>query len=162
MTMENPFMLEDRVPTPYSLTFELPPTPRNLQLFGYPDRIGSYTSGNSYNRSIEVVIRFNGLLIATGALILTEYDRTLKVNFSGVDFNSKLKDKMFEVPMDTIQIGGTYNVAEWDNSANYANKYRQWAKTNRYDDISGSDPRFVIAPIIRSTSDTPFSWWEHR
>src|SRR5690606_27976554 len=89
MTMENPFMLEDRVPTPYSLTFELPPTPQNLQIFGYPDRIGSYTSSNNYNRSIEVVIRFNGLLIATGALILTEYDRTLKVNFSGVDFNSK-------------------------------------------------------------------------
>src|SRR5690606_8011276 len=95
MTIENPFMLEDSVPTPYSLSFEFPLTPVNLQSFGYPDRMGSYTLENGYDRSLECTIRFNCLNIAFGTLLLKNYDVNLKVNFSGIDFNSKLRDKLF-------------------------------------------------------------------
>ncbi len=38
---ENPLFVEDRIPSPYSLTFEVPPTPGNLKALGFPSRITS-------------------------------------------------------------------------------------------------------------------------
>ncbi len=155
MSIENPFMLEDRVPTPYSLTFELPPTDNNLAVFNYPNRVGSY-SRTSEERSVEAAIIFQSIKIAVGRLILVNFDVNLKVNFSGIDFNSQLKDKLFKIPMGQVDFEGTYTNVNWELSTNYAYQYRQWAKNNAY----GSDNRFVLAPISRNNANIPFGWWE--
>lgn len=153
LTIENPFMVEDRVPTPHSLTFELPPTANNLQLFGFPNRHAGYTNLGT-PRSIPCSIMFQGLNIAKGALVLQSFDEAIKVNFSGVDFNTTLKSKMFDLPLDTVTLTGTYSNIQWTTPGNYANRYREWAKSKAY----GSDDRFILAPIGRKR-DTPFSWW---
>lgn len=154
ITVENPFMLEDRIPMPYSLSFQLPPTPRNLTAFDYPDRIGTYHQHSNMERSVDSTIRFSSINIASGRLILSKYDSGLHVNFSGIDFNDTMKKQMFTAELDRQDIPGTYTSVNFNQSGNYAYNYRQWAKAA----VNGSDPRFVIAPIYRRNSVEPFQW----
>src|SRR5690606_21652826 len=96
LTIENPLLKEDRIPTPYSLSFELPRTRNNLEQFGWPDRLASYIHGR-YIRTIPVDIRFHSITISKGHLKLTSHLDSLKVTFSGIDYIDGLRNKLYEI-----------------------------------------------------------------
>src|SRR5690606_22192080 len=93
LTIEHPLLKEDRITTLYSLSFDLPHSRLELQLFGGPDRIGSYKQAN-HVLTIPVDIRFHSITISKGHLKLTSYLDNLKVTFSGVDYIDGIKHKL--------------------------------------------------------------------
>ena len=78
LTIENPFMLQDRVPTPYSLTFDLPPTTRNLRIFNFPNRIASHRNNATITRPCRIM--FQSITIASGIVTLTTQHGDISVN----------------------------------------------------------------------------------
>jgi hypothetical protein len=76
---ENPLFLEDRIPAPYSVQFDVPPTANNLQIFGMPNRIAS--SGLKKNLPADLI--HYGYIMSRGQLILTGCDDTPKLQFVG-------------------------------------------------------------------------------
>ena len=62
LTFEQPMIADDRIPAPYSFDYELPLTPRNRRLFGYPDR----TASDRMFEKIPSEIVFGGVVVARG------------------------------------------------------------------------------------------------
>src|SRR5690606_14681755 len=153
LTIENPLLKEDRIPTPYSLSFELPPTRHNLQLFGWPDRIGSYKQAN-HVRTIPVDIRFHSITISKGHLKLTSYLDNLKVTFSGVDYIDGIKHKLYEIDFGREDFQGSYtgNI-NFGSSSHFAYWYKQWADSA----LANTREDFVLAPIAILDKSMPFS-----
>src|SRR5690606_15431992 len=134
---------EDRIPTPFSLSFELPPTRHNLEVFGWPDRIGSYRQ-STYVRTAPVNIFFNAISIAKGHLKLTSYMENLKVTFFGVDYIDGIKSKLYELDFGREIFAGSYTGAiDFSNPSNFAYSYKQWAESA----VTGNRDDFVVAPI---------------
>ena len=156
LTIENPLLKEDRIPTPYSLSFELPPTRHNLELFGWPDRIGSYKQSN-HVRTIAVDIRFHAITISKGHLKLTSYLDNLKVTFSGVDYIDGIKHKLYEIDFGRQEFQGSYtgNI-NFGSSSHFAYWYKQWADSA----LANTREDFVLAPIAILDKSMPFSRWE--
>lgn len=91
MIHENPMFLEDRIPAPYSVQFEVPSTANNLQAFGMPNRIAA----NWRKTRIPADLIHFGYIIARGEILL-----------SGSDINPKL------------QFGGTIQVGDMEKNLN--------------------------------------------
>lgn len=99
--IENPLMLTDRIPIPYSLSFELPSTPVNLKALKYPNRITSKNGFGEY----ECEIIFGLITIMPGYLVVTQWDGTIKVSFRGVRFEDRIKKKLYEIDMERYDFG---------------------------------------------------------
>ncbi|WP_433895206.1 hypothetical protein [Sphingobacterium mizutaii] len=157
ITVENPLMLEDRIPAPYSLNFDLPATPKNKRLFGYPDRLGGYGILNNLSKKNRpCVIRFQGINILKGHVIFLQFLNDIKLQFVGVDYNEYLK-----APMNTLDLGrkyflGSYNSVDYSNSNNFAWHYARWAEEL----ASGSRGDMVAGPIVLADKNMPFSNFE--
>src|SRR5690606_22478205 len=101
LTIENPFVTEDRIPIPYSLSFDLPPTPKNLRLFKYPNRIATGFNVGDY----DCTIRFQGLNISIGILTVTKFDQRIQANFRGAEVTDYLEKKLFENRFEQYTLG---------------------------------------------------------
>ncbi|MGJ1419994.1 hypothetical protein ACR79T_10235 [Sphingobacterium spiritivorum] len=156
ITVENPFMLEDRVPAPYSLSFELPPTPTNLRIFGYPNRLGTYKY-NSEKSSYSCIIRFQAITIGVGRVEVIEYDQKIKVTFIGVEKVESLRQKMFTLDMGTVRFTGSYNTVNYKAPGNFGYQYAKWAK----DAAEDKNPDYVITPIQVTNPNIPLSFVMH-
>lgn len=157
LTIENPMMLQDRVPTPYSLTFDLPPTARNLKIFNFPNRIASHKSSVVITRGCKII--FQSITIANGVVSVNSYEQSIKAVFKGADLTETMRSQIYEMPMYT-QVFPTSNWAAWDfdNPSNYAGRYRQMA----IDAAKGLNPRMVVAPIKTHTENTPLQFTYER
>src|SRR5690606_20666735 len=156
LTIENPLLKEDRIPTPYSLSFELPSTRHNLELFGWPNRIGSYKQSN-YVRTIPVDIRFHSITISKGHLKITSYLDSLKVTYSGIDYIEDIKNKLFEIDFGRETFDGSFSEAvDYNSSANFSFWYKQWADSA----VNADRDDFGLAPIAILDNAMPFSRWE--
>lgn len=109
LVFENPLFSTDRIPTSYSLSYDLPLTPKNRQLFGNPDRIAS--AGDRF-RERPTRIFFAGIEIASGVQTLEEISDVITVNFSGRILPAALNRKLYHVEMDKIPLAynGAYAV----------------------------------------------------
>lgn len=156
LTIENPFMLQDRIPSPYSLTFELPPTNKNLAIFKFPDRIASYQSLSGLTVVRPCRVLFQAVTIDTGYLTLTEFDQQIKASFKGADISNTLRESLFETPMDNVTFtGGNYSEPDFDDPNNYASKYKWFA----LDAAQRLDDKLVVAPIrIKTEESYPLSF----
>ncbi|VTQ01666.1 hypothetical protein [Sphingobacterium daejeonense] len=154
ITVENPLMLEDRIPAPYSLNFDLPPTPKNKHAFGYPDRLGGYGVFNNLSKKEKpCIIRFQGINILTGHVIFLQFLTNIKLQFIGVDYNEFLR-----APMNTLDLGRKYFAGDFDDvdfrdSNNFAWNYARWAEEL----ASGSRTDMIAAPIAMVSENMPFS-----
>ncbi|HWK58100.1 MAG TPA: hypothetical protein VNQ80_12210 [Parapedobacter sp.] len=153
LTIENPFMLQDRVPTPYSLTFELPATARNLKTFNFPNRIASHKSNATVTRSCRIL--FQSVTIATGIVTITNFEQTIKAAFKGADLTETMRSYIYEMPMEFYE----FDTPDWtdidfDDPHNYAGRYRQMA----IDAANGLDPRMVVAPVKVETDNMPLQF----
>lgn len=156
LTIENPLLKQDRIPTPYSLSFELPPTRHNLEQFDWPDRIGSYKQ-TRYVRTIPVEIRFNSITVGQGHLKLTSYLDNLKVTFSGIDYIDGIKSKLYEIDFGREVFEGRYTgPIDFTDTNHFAWSYRLWAQSA----IDNERSDFVLAPIAILDESMPFSRFE--
>lgn len=156
LTIENPLLKQDRIPTPYSLSFELPPTRHNLEQFGWPDRIGTYRAGR-FVRTIPVDIRFHSITIGKGHLKLTSYLDSLKVTFSGIDYIDGIKSKLYELDFGREEFPGAYwGPILFNNDLHFAYWYKEWANSA----VFGDRDDFVLAPIAILDESMPFTRFE--
>lgn len=109
LVMENPLFSAERIPATFSLSYALPLTPRNMQIFGNPDRI---TSSGDRTTKYPCRILFAGVEIAAGVETLEEVDTNINVNFSGSVLPENINRRLWAVPMQTLDLAG-YNGSEW-------------------------------------------------
>ena len=76
MTWENPFLLQDRIPAPYSMSFTLPGTKENYAAFGNPQRLNS----TGIKKEIASNALFNSVTFLKGKLNFQEVEKKLKLN----------------------------------------------------------------------------------
>lgn len=152
--MENPFLLEDRIPAPYSLNFELPATAKNLELFKFPNRITSYT-GDEFqtSRKKPCSIRFNGLEILKGHVVFLGFSEKIKLQFVGLDYNEFLKAPMNTLDMGKQYFSGAYNAVDYDNPLNFAYSYKEWANQL----AAGVRGDMVAGPLSIVPENQPFT-----
>ncbi|MGF7026283.1 hypothetical protein [Sphingobacterium sp. HSC-15S19] len=155
MTVENPMMVEERLPIPYSLAFDLPMTPRNLQIFGYPNRIGAHLGDNLF-KTYSCQIYFQGILIHDGTVNLVSCENTIKVNFKGVDFNENLDVAMFSKDVGEVQFAGNEGIYDFDNTQSYFNSYKNWATGLAYN----TNPNYIAAPIHVRTTNNEYRYYQ--
>lgn len=146
MIIENPFMINDRIPTPYSLSFDLPPTRTNLKVTKWPNRV------TSYQQVVELAceIKFNSITFARGLLSVDGFEGTIKVSFKSVSIFDNIRQKMYDIDMKELTFGtakpktpttadpGHWDL-DWNDSSNTAGIYR--TTNNRLQD------EFVLAPV---------------
>lgn len=127
-TIENPLMLEDRIPAPYSLNFEIPPTSKNLQAFGFPNRLGSYGINEDESKNNKPAsIRFQSMEILKGHVIFLQYFKNIKLQFIGIDYNEHLKGPMYSLELGRQYFEGSYHTVDYEDSNNFAAAYLAWA-----------------------------------
>ena len=98
LIIENPFMLQDRIPSPFSLTFSLPATPGNLAKFNYPNRIASV---QNYELINDVTIYIDGMAISSGTLKLDTYDNgVINAYYIGSAYIPKPDHLLYNVQME--------------------------------------------------------------
>lgn len=95
ITDGNPLFEEDSVIAPYSLSFEVPPTPNNLQKLGYPTRV---TSKAVKFKVIARVIS-NEINYSTGELIIVGFDQNIKLQYVGT-----VDDLDIETPLNELDL----------------------------------------------------------
>lgn len=84
---ENPFLLQDRIPVPASLNFEIPPTPKNLLLFGNPNRLTAKLDITDK----EVKVYFGPIIIFEGVAVFNGYSKAIKLMLRGATFSNLQK-----------------------------------------------------------------------
>lgn len=93
VTWENPFILQDRIPLTYSLSFSLPPTPRNLAVFKNPQRQNSVGSWDK----MPAQMLFNHVSFGIGKMELSEVEKSLSTNFIGSNISDLVKKKLSDL-----------------------------------------------------------------
>ena len=101
LTFEQPMLADDRIPAPYSFDYELPLTPRNRRLFGYPDR----TASDRAFEKIPSEIVFSGIVVARGTQKIDEVTDRLTVSFTGAVFPNRMRKYLSSLPLGSLGLG---------------------------------------------------------
>jgi len=146
MIIENPFMVNDRIPTPYTLTFELPATKANLKATKWPNRV------TSYQKVVELSceIKFDSITFSRGILSVDGFEETIKVSFKSISVFDNLRQKLYDIDMKKVEFGvakprtpTTADPKRWDvnrtDPTNFAGIYNN--TNNR------TNTEFVLAPV---------------
>lgn len=157
LTIENPFVLEDRIPVPYSFSFDLPPTLNNLGTFRHPERLGAYKSGWTFI-ALPCQIRFASITIAVGNLQMEKYTDRIVAKFQGVDYLENVRKKLFEIDFGRQYFSGSYQTVDFYNPNNFASAYASWAASA----ANGARPDFVLAPITIVNKNMPNTAYKPR
>ena len=145
--IENPLMLSDKIPVPYALSFNVPPTLLNLQTFGFPNRVNAFKSKEFTNAKIV----FDGVVFSKGMLVLEGFENSLVLSYKGVDVFNALRSKLYETEMEEFKPGTAFKdtgrpgnkwLIDRNNTTNFAYKYRLIAP-----EVATIHPKYVMAPI---------------
>jgi hypothetical protein len=128
MTWENPFLMQDRIPAPYSMSFILPPTKDNLQIAGNVNRIAAAGQWSEMDSRIS----FNQVNILTGKLFLQESEKNLKFNFVGSLLSDLVKERMDRMDVDLNSFGTGYSSID-DFDDDWPLTYKQTIDANLKD-----------------------------
>lgn len=144
---ENPLFQDERIPSAYSLSFEVPPTPGNLAAMGYPERIAS--SGVKARQPATLL--HNGMSFGQGEVLLLETGNTLKLQFKGSPLNGNMTRNMNNIEHDAYDYGHMpYHVEDIDYNDSWADSYVQGMDAN-----ASNGGNFVLAPVkIKNTEWT--------
>ena len=153
LVIENPFFLQDRIPSPHSLDFKLPGTPENKHRLGNPDRLASINSFGEY----PAEVLFNTLKFASGKLVVDEFEKLIESHFRGSAFSEVVRQKLFAPEMEKYDFDFSSGMAAlFTTPGNWAYAYRQLmiAATTAPD-------KFAVAPIRIKGAEWPYeesSW----
>ena len=99
LVFENPLLTTDRILATYSLSYGLPLTPRNREIFGNPDRAA--TGNRFWDHPIRIL--FAGIEIASGVQTIEEVsNKAITVNFSGSVLPDCIDRKMNKAPLGEV------------------------------------------------------------
>lgn len=101
LMFENPMMTEDGIPAPYSLSYELPLTPRNREILGYPDRP---TSREGF-KVREAEIRWGAMAIASGQQSIEEVSDVIVANFNAARFPASVRKHIHNAIDTSVYLG---------------------------------------------------------
>lgn len=145
---ENPLFLNDRIPAVHSLTFTLPPTPHNLALLGNPDRIASTRSFREYE-GLEVL--FGPVKFLQGILIVTKFDKDIKLFFRGSTYPDEIQAQLNETTMERYDFGeGLFSSLDFSDPDNFGYKYTQLML-----DSLDSTENFATGPVRVKDEEWP-------
>lgn len=141
LTFEQPMIADDRIPAPYSFDYELPLTPRNRRLFGYPDRAAS-------DRMFEKVpseIVFGGVVVARGTQRIEEVTDRLTVSFTGAVFPDRMRKYLSSLSLGGLSLGSPLPPLDGNDRVRTAQCY------TKYNEILtaniASDEACMVAPL---------------
>jgi hypothetical protein len=138
---ENPMFLEDRIPAPYSLDFEVPATLNNLKAFGFPTRIAS----NVFKLRTDAELRFFGIVMGRGEVLLLENEKTLKLQFKGSLEHENVSKNINQLDLGEYNYGTAPSFLT-PPFLDYASQNFYNYRTSMYN--QGLNPTdFVIAPV---------------
>lgn len=148
LTIENPLLVPDKIPTPFTTTFDLPADPVNLRLFEFPNRLNSKNSFKEYDSAIF----FGPIRILKGVLVAQKFDKNIKAYFRGVVINDAITKQLQNVQMDQYSFGsgGSYNPSFTDPGG-FAYKYKEFI----FKTLSGTGD-FVAAPVRLDGVEWPY------
>lgn len=101
LAMEQPLTSTDKVPAAYTLSFDLPRSPRNCQLLGHPERI---TSRNGFEKR-PARICLAGLEVAAGELSIEDVQEAITVQFVGAKFPEGIRKPLYKLDFGRIDLG---------------------------------------------------------
>lgn len=151
LTIENPFMISDRIPTPYSLTFALPSTPANLALFSYPNRIASVMN---FEYITDISIFVDGVGISTGVLKLDTYeDGIINAYYLGAAYIPNPGTLMYNVMMAKYLLAHCSTKSEVQTETGFYPGFKDLLEST----LDGSQ-NFVCPPVrvVNEKQFTPF------
>lgn len=144
LTIENPFIVEDRIPVAHSVSFELPPTKTNNRIFDYASRIAGIMAGSGFLKNYSCQILFDAITISTGYVELTEVSGSYKCFFKAVEITGSLRGELPATELHRYEFPtSSMFVVNFDDPSNFAYDYRQLALNA----AAGSNPMMVSAPI---------------
>ena len=97
ITEENPLFMEDYIPTPYSLSFDIPPTNWNLQRLGYPTRINS----KIIKYSVRARVFSNDINYSSGEIIVLGFEQNIRLQYKG-----SVEDISITTPLNELNLSG--------------------------------------------------------
>ncbi len=144
---ENPLFATDRIPAPYSLSFEVPPTANNLKAFNFAIRI---TSVNGI-RKAPAEIRHSGMVMAKGEILLIEAENLLSLQFKGSREADEVNQNLNQLDYGTWSYGSfQYHAEDLDYQSAPLEEYVRSMRAQAYLGID-----YVIAPVkIKDTTWT--------
>lgn len=143
---DNPIFESNGIPTPFSFTYTLPLTTRNLTLLLNPDRVPSNVN---YSKRLATTIRFAGMDITSGyQTIEITSDDGIEVSFNSIIFPDISKLPLYKLPFEKLFLGYAEKVDwlfgyKWDTSL-AAEEYVRVLTT----EINNSLPNFIPATMI--------------
>jgi hypothetical protein len=136
---ENPLFLQDRLPSAYSIQFEVPPTANNLLILGMPHRV---TSNKLHKRLPADLIHF-GRLVSRGEILMTGYDNYPKLQFIGSLALSEMGKNLNQLEL------GQYDYGSFPAEINGFNYSDAWATdyVAAMNTAAETGDPFVVAPM---------------
>lgn len=157
MTNENPLFISDKLPVPYSLSFQLPRTPKNSAVFAHANRLATHQDGKAF-KAAPCKIFFQSICILQGTITLDEYNKGFNATFKAVDFNDNLKAGFYKKDFGELIFSGDVQVSGFNNPASFQYHYKAWTDTLAYN----THPDYIAAPIYVKMWNHPFSFYrEH-
>lgn len=146
MTWENPFLLQDRIPAPYSMSFTLPGTKENYAAFGNPQRLNS----TGIKKEIASNALFNSVTFLMGKLNFQEVEKKLKLNFQGDQLPGAVRKKLSDITMDHFNFG--------DGSRFFPDFNSGWAKLYKETIFNNAitNDKFACCPIRIEDEEWPY------
>lgn len=158
LTWENPFLSADGISTPYSISWELPRTSRNLALIGHSNRVAS----RAMELKFKARICFAGIELIRGIITVERISSdAIEVEFNSADVLAKMARSLHELDLGTISFGyatfhqggvpGNMGNSYWDKSVPQAAYRNYWDNQ-----VKEENPDIVAPPLAIKDSN-----WEN-
>lgn len=155
LILENPLLLQDRIPMPYTTSSEFVLTPANKVLFDNPDRINLKDRVWEYD---GCVMGFGARPLYYGLMIIEEVGNRLMWNFQASDDLSATKSNMNEIDLGRLDFGFGSIISRQGPDWNTGVIVPSPAMTSYRDEILASlttDKDYTTAPIKIAGEDIP-------
>ena len=147
LTFEQPMLADDRIPAPYSFDYELPLSPRNRRLFGYPDRAAS---DRAFGK-IPTEIVFSGIVVARGTQKIDEVTDRLTVSFTGAVFPNRMRKYLSSLPLGGLGLGSPLPPLDGHDRVRAAQCYTNYNEILLNNlasfELPGQSEAFMVAPM---------------
>ncbi len=143
---ENPLFSDDKIPLPYSLSFEIDATRNNLEAFGVPNRVTSLKT----KKKVQAKIYSNEIRYSIGEIILLGFDKKIKLQYKGSVESSEMQVSLNKIFIGEYDFGTFPSYPPFEpqvyNQAYYNNP---WATQflNFVNNQAINPTEFVLGPV---------------
>ena len=152
---ENPFLLTDRIPVAGTLSFSVPPTQKNLQLFNFPERVPVM----GVHSSVPGRIRHSGITILKGELLLINFIDDIQLQFKGSVENIDAKLQLNQIDMGEVDFEvdypQTYSDLDYGSPVSPNPDWATYIQAAHDGSVATPPQEFCFAPVKKE--NTP---WE--